>query len=37
MLTRKIVKTATGADGSEYPPQVAMIGTPYGRGRDSVL
>ena len=27
--------TATGGDGAEYPPQPPMIGTPYGRGRDS--
>ena len=26
--TRKMVRTATGGDGAEYPPQLAMIGTP---------
>ena len=35
MPIRKIVRTATGGDAPEYPPQLAMIGTPYGRGRDS--
>ena len=32
---KKIVRTATGGDTPEYPPQLPMIGTPYGRGRDS--
>ena len=31
---RKIVSPATGMDGAEYPPQVPMMSTPYGRGRD---
>ena len=28
-----MVSVATGRDGAEYPPQPAMIVTPYGRGR----
>ena len=35
MPIRKIVSNATGGDPPEYPSQLAMIGTPYGRGRDS--
>ena len=31
---RKIVRAATGTDGAEYPPQLPMMSTPYGRGRD---
>ena len=35
MPIRKIVRTATGGDTPAYPAQLAMIGTPYGRGLDS--
>src|SRR5438045_4978068 len=31
---RKKVRTATGGDGAEYPPQLPMMVMPYGRGRD---
>ncbi len=34
---RKIVRVATGGDGAEYPPQPAMMCTPYGRGLDKLL
>ena len=37
MPIRMIVRTATVGDPPEYPPQLAMIGTPYGRGLASSL
>ena len=30
-------QAATGGDGAEYPPQLAMMDMPYGRGRDRPL
>ena len=35
MPIRMIARTATGGDPPEYPAQLAMIGTSYGRGLDS--
>ena len=37
MPIKMIVRNATGGDPPEYPAQLAMIGTPYGRGLESAL